>query len=122
MNQAAPNPTPHSCPLCGQAALLDGVKLVPDYRALAIDGAMIQFTGKEFAVVERLHRSFGRAVSKDSLMMAMYPNPDEEPEGNSDFVSIILHKVRRKLAWSRVAIANVWGFGALMKLKRGKRQ
>lgn len=118
MNQAAANPTLHRCPLCGQAASLDGVKIVADRRLLVVDGATIEFTPKEFAVVERLHKTFGRAVDKDSLIMAMYPDADSEPEWES--LAIVIMKVRRKIAGTRVRIVSIFKSGVLMELGKGK--
>lgn len=77
-----------------------------------VDGARVELSARELAVLEILASRAGRVVSKDALMSGMY-QWDEEVGANA--IEIYVHRLRRKLHDSEVTIRTIRGLGYLLE-------
>jgi two-component system OmpR family response regulator len=81
-------------------------------RRVLLDGAAIELSSREFAVLEILITRSGRVVSKDALIQGLY-GLDREVGVNA--VEIFVHRVRKKVQNSGVNIRTVRGLGYLLE-------
>jgi two-component system OmpR family response regulator len=81
-------------------------------RRVLLDGASLELSSREFAVLEILMMRKGRVVSKDALMQGLYES-DQEVGVNA--VEIFIHRVRKKVQNSGVNIRTVRGLGYLLE-------
>ncbi len=81
-----------------------------------MDGAPVNLSAREFAVLEMLVARAGRVVSKDALMKSLY-EWDEEVGPNA--IEIYVHRVRKKLQDGGVTIKTIRGLGYLLERSEG---
>jgi two-component system, OmpR family, response regulator len=81
-------------------------------RRVSMDGATMELSSREFAVLEILMMRKGRVVSKDALMQGLYES-DQEVGVNA--VEILVHRVRKKVQNTGVNIRTVRGLGYLLE-------
>jgi two-component system OmpR family response regulator len=81
-------------------------------RRALVDGAGVELSAREWAVLELLAARAGRVVSKDALMKSLY-EWDEEVSPNA--IEIYVHRVRKKLMDSGVTIRTIRGLGYLLE-------
>lgn len=81
-----------------------------------LDGAPVNLSAREFAVLELLVARAGRVVSKDALMKSLY-EWDEEVGPNA--IEIYVHRVRKKLQDGGVTIKTIRGLGYLLERGEG---
>ena len=81
-----------------------------------LDGAPVNLSAREFAVLEMLVARAGRVVSKDALMKSLY-EWDEEVGPNA--IEIYVHRVRKKLQDGGVTIKTIRGLGYLLERSEG---
>jgi two-component system OmpR family response regulator len=86
--------------------------LDPAGRRVSMDGASMELSSREFAVLEILMMRKGRVVSKDALMQGLYES-DQEVGVNA--VEILVHRVRKKVQNTGVNIRTVRGLGYLLE-------
>lgn len=84
-------------------------------REFRLNGQHLHLSRREHAVLETLIRRSGRPVSKDALVDSTY-GFDEEV--NASAIEVQIHRVRRKLEGSPVAIATLRGLGYMLKLEQ----
>jgi DNA-binding response OmpR family regulator len=71
-----------------------GLTLDPASRAVLRDGAPVELTTREVAVLEYLMRRPGRAVSKTELLEHCW---DAAYDGGPAVVEVLIHRLRRKI-------------------------
>ncbi|MEM5426914.1 response regulator [Cupriavidus oxalaticus] len=81
-------------------------------RAFKLHGELLALTGRERAVLEVLMLRDGRAVNKAALSEKIY-GIDESV--NPDAIEIYVHRLRKKLDGSGVAIVTLRGLGYLLE-------
>jgi two-component system, OmpR family, response regulator len=91
-----------------------GLTLDPASRAVLRDGAPVELTTREVAVLEYLMRRPGRAVSKTELLEHCW---DAAYDGGPAVVEVLVHRLRRKIdpASGAPAIVTVRGEGYLIQ-------
>jgi len=83
-------------------------------RTFELAGQHLHLSPREHAVLETLVRRSGRPVSKEALLKNTYGFADEV---NVSAIEVHVHRVRRKLEGSAVAIATLRGLGYMLKLE-----
>lgn len=84
-------------------------------RTVAVNGAPVHLTGKEFGVLELLTLRKGTTLTKDMFLNHLYGGIDE-PE--LKIIDVFICKVRKKLATASGGenyIATVWGRGYVLR-------
>ena len=82
-------------------------------RTFTIDATPLHLTAREHAVLETLLLRAGRPVAKDALTENVFGFDDE---ANPNAVEICVHRVRRKLEGSGIAITTLRGLGYVLRL------
>jgi len=77
-------------------------------RMFRLDGKPLVLRPREHAVLEGLMLRAGRAVSKESLFEKIF---DLDATANADAVEIYVHRLRKRLEGSGVAIVTLRGLG-----------
>jgi len=98
----------HVCVRCG-SLVYDSVD-----RGFSLDGARLSLTPRERAVLEALVLRNGRAISKDRLSEKIF-GIDESV--SADAIEVYVHRLRKKLERSDVAIVTLRGLGYLLETK-----
>lgn len=93
-------------PACGDLVL------DPAGRAFELGGERLALTPREFAVLESLVLRAGKAVAKDHLHERLFTL---ESDSRPDAIEVYVHRLRRKLAGSRVRIVTLRGLGYLLE-------
>jgi len=83
-------------------------------RAFTIDGELLPLTGRERSVLEVLMLRDGKAVNKSALSEKIF-GIDESV--NADAIEIYIHRLRKKLDGSGVAIVTLRGLGYLLEAR-----
>ncbi|WP_448953736.1 response regulator [Labrys neptuniae] len=81
-------------------------------RSFSLTGASLPVTPREHVVLETLLLSAGRPVPKERLVETVFGFDDE---GGSSAIEVYVHRVRRKLEGSGVAIATLRGLGYMLR-------
>jgi DNA-binding response OmpR family regulator len=91
-----------------------GLSLDPASRAVMLDGAPVELTNREVAVLEYLMRRPGRVVSKTELLGHCW---DAAYDGGPAVVEVLIHRLRRKIdpASGAPAIVTLRGEGYLIR-------
>ena len=82
-------------------------------RLFSLDGAPLPVSPREHAILEALLRRAGQTVAKETLLESGYGFDDEVAPAA---VEVVVHRLRRKLAHSSVAIATLRGLGYVLRL------
>lgn len=90
-----------------------GLKLDTNSGLVTIGNEYLELTPKEAAVLKTLMSSGGRVVSKNQLMEQVPSWMDDRSE---NAVEIVVHRLRKKIEASNVAINTVRGFGYVLEL------
>jgi two-component system, OmpR family, response regulator TctD len=83
-------------------------------RAFTLAGTPLALTPRERAVLEVLILRNGRAINKEALSEKIYGLAESV---NADVIELYVHRVRKKLEGSRVAITTLRGLGYLLEAK-----
>ncbi len=83
-------------------------------RRATLHGAPVELSAREIAVLEVLMLRSGRVVNKDQLAGQIY-GQDEEVGANA--LEVYVHRLRKKLEPSGVAIRTIRGLGYLLEKK-----
>ncbi len=81
-------------------------------RQFTLAGEPLALTAREHAVLEALMLRAGATVSKDALTRTVFGFEDE---ANPNAIEIYVHRVRKKLAGSDIAIVTLRGLGYVLK-------
>ncbi|MBL8451025.1 MAG: winged helix-turn-helix domain-containing protein [Dechloromonas sp.] len=87
-----------------------GVRLDPAARTVCVDGAGVDLSAKEFALLHALMLNAGRVLSRSQLEERLYTWNDET---GSNTVEVYIHHLRRKLG--KELIRNIRGVGYLVR-------
>jgi two-component system OmpR family response regulator len=85
-------------------------------RRVSVDGAHVDLSARELAVLEILAARAGRVVSKDALMSSLF-QWDEDPSANA--IEIYVHRLRKKLGDCGINIRTIRGLGYLLERPPG---
>ncbi len=81
-------------------------------RRAAIDGAPVDLSAREFAVLEALLLNTGRVVSRDQLTEKLFSAAEDV---GPNAIEVYIHRVRRKLEPAGVTIRTIRGLGYLIE-------
>jgi DNA-binding response OmpR family regulator len=81
-------------------------------RQALVDGAGLDLSAREWAVLELLAARAGRVVSKDALMKSLYEWDDD---ASPNAIEIYVHRLRKKLMDSGIVIRTIRGLGYLLE-------
>lgn len=84
-------------------------------RAFSLAGASLPLTPRESAVLEALILKAGKPVRKEALFETVFGHQDE---ASASTIEIHVHRLRKKLEGSGVAIATLRGLGYLLGEER----
>jgi len=82
-------------------------------RAFSVNQVPLHLTAREHAVLETLLLRAGRPVAKNALTESVFGFDDE---ANPNALEICVHRVRRKLEGSGVAITTLRGLGYVLRI------
>lgn len=88
---------------------LGNVIFDPAALTLAVEGAPVALTRREFSLLETLVTNRGRVVPKERILERMYTFSDEAPGPNA--VELYIGRLRRKLEGSSLEIRTLRGLG-----------
>lgn len=79
-------------------------------RELSVNGNIIKLTAFEYTIIETLIRNNGKVVSKDSLMLQLYPDAELR---ESHTIDVLMGRLRKKIQteYAKDVIATVRGQG-----------
>ncbi len=85
-------------------------------RELAIHDEVIKLTAFEYTIMETLIRNSGKVVSKDSLMLQLYPDAELR---ESHTIDVLMGRLRKKIQaqYPEDVITTVRGQGYLFELR-----
>ena len=99
------------------SALVHGrLRLDTAARRVYHDGQPVEFSAREFAVLELLLMREGRVVSKEHMVNHLYGWGDEV---GANAIEVYVHRIRKKLEPLGCEIRTVRGMGYLMETARG---
>jgi two-component system response regulator PhoP len=86
-------------------------------RELSVNNETIRLTAFEYTIIETLIRNNGKVVSKDSLMLQLYPDAELR---ESHTIDVLMGHLRKKIQaqYPHEAIATVRGQGYLFELRQ----
>jgi two-component system response regulator TctD len=97
----------------GHAELRIGLlRLDPFGRRATIGNDSIELSAREMEILEILMMREGRVVSKEDLMQRLY---EDDSTVNANAVEVFMHRIRRKITGSGVAIRTIRGLGYLLE-------
>jgi two-component system response regulator TctD len=85
-------------------------------RMFRLQGEALKLRPREHAVLEVLMLKAGKVVSKDALYEKIF---DLDATANADAVEIYVHRLRKRLEGSGVAIVTLRGLGYMLEAERG---
>jgi two-component system OmpR family response regulator len=96
----------------GNDIALGSLNLDTNGHRVLLHGKPVEFSAREFAVVEMLMIWANRVVTKDQLIKLLYePGADI----NQSALDVFMHRIRRKLADANVNVRTVRGLGYLLE-------
>ncbi|MFJ3046017.1 response regulator [Herbaspirillum chlorophenolicum] len=81
-------------------------------RTFSIDSAMLALPPREHSVLETLMLKSGKTVSKKMIADALFAMSES---ASSEAIEVYIHRLRKKLAQSDVAIVTLRGLGYILK-------
>ncbi len=101
--------------LASQVISLPRFRLI-SRRELSINDEVIKLTAFEYTIMETLIRNNGKVVSKDSLMLQLYPDAELR---ESHTIDVLMGRLRKKIQaqYPQEVITTVRGQGYLFELR-----
>jgi two-component system, OmpR family, response regulator len=90
-----------------------GLHLDGDRRRAAVAGVPLELSGREWTLLELLVQQRDKVVTKEQIAQAWVGEGAESGPGNT--IEVYIHRLRRKLEGSGVAIRTVRGLGYLLE-------
>lgn len=90
-----------------------GLKLEHDRRRASVRGVPLELSGREWSLLTLLVEQRDRVVNKDAINQTWAGDGGEAGGGNT--IEVYIHRLRRKLEGSGLAIRTVRGLGYLME-------
>lgn len=97
------------CPCCGQDLPEAGDLRIDDAGIVVFGGRFATLTQAEAEILGQLRAARGNAVSRQSLLAALYPI--EADEADIKIIDVFVCKLRRKLKPLGLEIGTAWGRG-----------
>lgn len=82
-----------NCCLASQIIVLPPFKIDMSRRELSVNEQNIKLTAFEYTIIEPLIRNTGKVVSKDSLMIQLYPDAELR---ESHTIDMLMGRLRKK--------------------------
>lgn len=85
----------------------------PDTRFLYGPLGLHRTTPRTHDLLMRLLQSVNKVVSKDALISALWPNPDDEPDSAESSLKVCIHWTRKFIAQTGApfTLKSIWGAG-----------
>lgn len=93
------------------------LKLDPERRRATLAGETLELSGRELDLLQLLVQQIGKVVTKDEIARAWSAEAGEGGAGNT--IEVYIHRLRRKLEGSALAIRTVRGLGYLLEEEAG---
>ena len=90
-----------------------GLRIEHDRRRASVRGEPLELSGREWSLLTLLVEQRDRVVSKDAINQTWAGDGGETGAGNT--IEVYIHRLRRKLEGSGLAIRTVRGLGYLME-------
>ncbi|MDD5250804.1 MAG: response regulator [Rhodocyclaceae bacterium] len=91
------------------------MKIAMDGGGVFVDGAPVDLTPRELAVLEALARRAGRIVAKEHLFAAVFP---DDSDSNANAIEVHVSRLRRKIEPAGATIRALRGIGYRLEEKR----
>jgi two-component system OmpR family response regulator len=88
-------------------------------RHASIDGKPLDLSVQETGLLEALLHRFGRVVSKEQLMQALY---SYEKDVGLNAIEVYVHRLRKKIDGSGVTLRTMYGRGYLLEEQQARRE
>jgi two-component system response regulator TctD len=94
------------------ATTFGALRLDRDNRALYLQGAVMDLSPREFALMAALMKKPGHAVAKERLLDLVFP---EQQDVQLEAIEVVVYRLRKKLVHAGVALVTLRGLGYLLK-------
>lgn len=99
---------------------LGHIEVNPDKREVRIEGAPLNFSGKERDLFLLLYRNVNKAISYDEIKTELWPERKTEndavPDVGSDEINALVYRLRKRLGGHGQKIVTVARYGVLLEL------
>jgi two-component system OmpR family response regulator len=104
--------------LGGQGLNLGPLQLDPASQTAALGGVPLELTQREWELLELLVQRCGEVVTREDVLAAWRASPPEPGQAaamlNSNALEVYVHRLRKKLDSSSLAIRNIRGLGYML--------
>ena len=104
--------------LGGQGLNLGPLQLDPASQTAALGGVPLDLTQREWELLELLVQRCGEVVTREDVLAAWRASPPEPGQAaamlNSNALEVYVHRLRKKLDSSSLAIRNIRGLGYML--------
>jgi len=94
------------------ASTFGALRLDRDNRALYLQGAVMDLSPREFALMAALMKKPGHAVAKERLLDLVFP---EQQDVQLEAIEVVVYRLRKKLVHAGVTLVTLRGLGYLLK-------
>jgi DNA-binding response OmpR family regulator len=101
------------CPVCGGEIRTAELALVSEELIVVRNRQAVRLSRREFQLLECLNRSPCRTVTHGQILDHIYGLESDEPDWH--ILSIMVHRLRKKVAPLGLTIETVWGQGFALK-------
>jgi two-component system response regulator TctD len=95
-----------------QTSALGALRLDRDNRALYLQGAVMDLSPREFALMAALMKNPGQAVAKERLLDLVFP---DQTNVQLEAIEVVVYRLRKKLVRAGVTLVTLRGLGYLLK-------
>ena len=95
-----------------QTSALGALRLDRDNRALYLQGAVMDLSPREFALMAALMKNPGQAVAKERLLDLVFP---DQTNVQLEAIEVVVYRLRKKLVNVGVTLVTLRGLGYLLK-------
>jgi two-component system response regulator TctD len=95
-----------------QTSALGALRLDRDNRALYLQGAVMDLSPREFALMAALMKNPGQAVAKERLLDLVFP---DQTNVQLEAIEVVVYRLRKKLVMAGVTLVTLRGLGYLLK-------
>ena len=94
------------------ATTFGALRLDRDNRALYLQGAVMDLSPREFALMAALMKKPGHAVAKERLLDLVFPG---QQDVQLEAIEVVVYRLRKKLVNAGVTLVTLRGLGYLLK-------
>ena len=95
-----------------QTSAVGALRLDRDNRALYLQGAVMDLSPREFALMAALMKNPGQAVAKERLLDLVFP---DQTNVQLEAIEVVVYRLRKKLVNAGVTLVTLRGLGYLLK-------